>query len=403
METHSIHYTPAKGWSSVFPALDSAQTLVLVFGPAAWQAYTTALCELLAHYPKAIIVGCSGYGVISKGEILDDTLVVSVTHFQQTQLRLVTCPVASHDESLFAGQVLGHELASPDLQATLLFSDGLSTNGSTLIAGLNSKLPPSTVVIGGLAGDSQSFTSTWVMANQLPQGQLACALGFYGKSIQFKTAIQVGWSALGPERQVTLASGNKLYTLDNKPALELYKQYLGLRATEITKNSLNFPLAIRSKGKPYTLIRTPMVLDEASQTLIFAGDIPENSTAQLVHVSATTLVDGAYAAGLELDKAIALHQEQPMLILTISCGARRAVMAEDAGLELDAACSAFSKTIHQVGFYSFGELAPHNVKLEPKNSPYCATKDCTTCLATPSYGLCELHNQTITLTAIYEQ
>lgn len=403
METHSIHYTLANGWSSAFPAIDSAQTLILVFGPADWQAYTAAFNELIAHYAQAIIVGCSGYGAISNGEILDDTLIASITHFHQTQLRLATCPINSPAESLFAGQILAHELAAPDLQATLLFSDGLNTNGSTLIAGINSKLSPATVVIGGLAGDSQRFTSTWVMANQLPRSQLACALGFYGNAIQFKTAIRVGWNPLGPERQVTLASGNKLYTLDDKPALELYKQYLGSRATDITKNSLNFPLAIRSKGKPYTLIRTPMVLDEDSQTLIFAGDIPENSSAQLVHVSATTLIDGAYKAGLELNEVIALNQDQPVLLLTISCGARRAVMAEDAGLELDAVCSAFAKKINQVGYYSFGELAPHNVKLEPKNSPYCATKDCTTCLATPTYGLCELHNQTITLTAIYEQ
>lgn len=403
METHSINYTPAMGWSAAFPALDSEQTLVLVFGPAHWQDHQAALKTLLSAYPRSIIVGCSGYGAIQAGEILDGAFTVNITRFQNTQLRLTTYPVNVHSESFTAGQALAHELNTPDLQAVLVFSDGLNTNGSKLTEALNQNLSSSVVVVGGLAGDSQSFTQTWVMANQLPQGQLACALGFYGQAIRFQTAIRAGWSPFGPERKVTLASGNKLYTLDNRPALELYKQYLGAHATDITKASLHFPLAIRPKDKPYAVIRTPMVLDEESQTLIFAGEIPEHSSAQLVHVSVTTLVDGAYKASEQLADMISQHDPQSMLVLTISCGARRALMAEEAGLEVTAACSALPAHLEQIGYYSFGELAPHHLKVEPRGSKYCATRDCSSCLATPTYGLCELHNQTMTLTAIYEQ
>lgn len=403
METYSIHYTQTHGWSAAFPTVDSGQTLVLVFGPATWQTHQPALETLFAAYPHSIILGCSGYGAIQAGEIMDDTFTVNITRFHHTQLRLSTCPVQEPSTSFAAGQALADQLNAPNLKAVLVFSDGLKTNGAKLTEALNQQLSSSVVMIGGLAGDSQKFTQTWVIANQLPQGQLACALGFYGEAIRFKTAIRAGWSPLGPERQVTLASGNKLYTLDDRPALELYKHYLGAHANEITKTGLHFPLAIRPKNTPYTLIRTPMVLDEETQTLVFAGDIPDSSTAQLVHVSLSTLVDGAYEASEQLAKAIASHQHQNFLILTISCGARRALMAEEASLELTAACSALPKHIEQIGYYSFGELAAHPTKIEPTGSPYCATRECSTCLATPSYGRCELHNQTMILTAIYEQ
>lgn len=403
METHSLHYTHANGWSSAFPSIDSTQTLVLIFGPANWLTYQIALQALIAAYPQSVILGCSGYGAIQTGEVLDETLTVNITRFEHTQLRLTTSPVKTHNDSIVAGQALAQELNHPSLKAILVLSDGLITNGAKLTEALNKNLANPVVMVGGLAGDSQNFKATWVIANQLPQGQLACAVGFYGEAIRFHSAIRAGWSPFGPERQVTSVSGNKLYTLDNKPALELYKQYLGDRANDITKTSLHFPLAIRPKNKPYILIRTPMVLDEDSQTLIFAGDIPEQSTAQLVHVSVTSLVDGAYEASEQLASMLGPNPPQELLLLTISCGARRALMAEEASLELHAVCSALPEGVHQIGYYSFGELAPHQLQVEPKGSKYCASGDCQSCLALPTYGICELHNQTITLTAIYEQ
>lgn len=403
METYSLQYTAPQGWSSVFPEIDSQQTLVLIFGPANWQTYQSVLEALVKQYPQSTIVGCSGYGAIQASEILDDTFTVNITRFTNTTLRLTTFPINAQTDSRLVGQTLAHELADPTLKGIIVFSDGLNTNGSKLIEGLNQNVASSVVVVGGLAGDSQQFTYTWVMANQLPQNQMAVALGFYGEAIQIRSALRAGWSPFGPEREVTLASGNKLYKLDNRPALELYKQYLGKHAADITKTSLHFPLAIRPKNKPYTVIRTPMVLDEESQTLIFAGEIPENSTAQLVHVSVTTLVDGAYEASEQLANAIKIAPDQNLLILTISCGARRALMAEEAALELAAATSFLPEHAQQIGYYSFGELAPHHIKIEPRGSSFCATKECSACLITPSYGSCELHNQTLILTAIYER
>lgn len=403
METHSIHYTLANGWSSAFPAIDSAQTLVLVFGPADWQAYTAAFNDLMAHYPQAVIVGCSGHGSISSGNLLDEALAVSISSFQHTQLRLTTYQLEKSSDSFAAGQALARELAQPQLKAILVLSDGIKTNGSTLSAGLNQTLQQPVTIVGGLSADALHFKQTWVAANQLPQEDLICGIGFYGESIHFHSLARDGWNPFGPERRVTLSNGNKLYSLDDRPALELYKHYLGERASELPGASLHFPLAIRSAGKAHAVIRTPLGIDEASQSLIFAGDIPEGSTAQLVRGNVNNLLEGAYAASEQLAAATQTHDAQSMLLLTISCAARRLVMLEDTELELEAACSAFPAQAQQIGYYSFGELGPHNIHIEPAQPPQCVVHDCNSYLVTPSHSLCELHNQTITLTAIYEQ
>ncbi|MGB5466677.1 MAG: hypothetical protein WBM84_11390 [Sedimenticolaceae bacterium] len=36
-----------------------------------------------------------------------------------------------------------------------------------------------------------------------------------------------GWDLLGPEREITRSQDNVLYSLDGRPALQVYKKYLG--------------------------------------------------------------------------------------------------------------------------------------------------------------------------------
>ncbi len=108
--------------------------------------------------------------------------------------------------------------------------------------GLNARLPEHVVVTGGMAGDGARFARTWVLASGKPQSDAVVAVGLYGPSLRITHGSQGGWDAFGPERKVTASQGNVLYALDGRPALELYKAYLGERASELPSSGLLFPL-----------------------------------------------------------------------------------------------------------------------------------------------------------------
>ena len=57
-------------------------------------------------------------------------------------------------------------------------------------------------------------------------------------------------------RQITRSEGNVLFELDGKPALELYKTYLGEHAAGLPATGLLFPLNIRRPEQERTLVRT---------------------------------------------------------------------------------------------------------------------------------------------------
>ncbi len=167
------------------------------------------------------------------------------------------------EDSYRAGEMLAQQLYQPELRSVLVLSDGISVNGSALVRGLNAILPDSVVVAGGLAGDGERFGETWVIKDGAPQSGYVSAAGFYGESIRVGHGSKGGWDIFGPERTVTRSSGNVLYELDGKPALQLYKEYLGDRAEGLPASAMLFPLALRAaSGDTKQIVRTVLGVNE---------------------------------------------------------------------------------------------------------------------------------------------
>src|SRR5262249_14086271 len=172
-------------------------------------------------------------------------------------------------------------------------------NGSELVRGLNSNLASNVVVTGGLAADGDRFGSTWVLDRNGWSSRRVGAVGFYGDRVRGGHGAKGGWGICGPERAVTHSKGNVLYELDGQPALALYKRYLGERAAGLPATALLFPLALRAeRDDPKTLVRTVLAVDEAAQSMTFAGDVPRGHLAQLMRANFQRLIGGASEAAL---------------------------------------------------------------------------------------------------------
>jgi hypothetical protein len=368
-----------QGWSHPFPALDSPQTLLLVFGAPAYLEHPQALEELCRAYPQSLILGCSTAGEIIGDLYFDDSLAVAVIRFKTTRLRIAHSQEIRPGNSRQVGSELGAALNAPDLKGLFVLSDGLQVNGSELAAGLREGAGGA-IITGGLAGDGTRFQRTWVLASSpgadwvLDSGTIA-AVGFYGGSIHLAHGFRGGWTSFGLERKITKSRSNILYELDGRPALELYKTYLGDLASSLPAAALLFPIAIRTQDplEPQ-IVRTILAVDETEQSLTFAGDVPEGSSITLMRCDMDRLVTGARIAAA----SCAVRPEAPVLALAISCVGRRLVLGERTEEELEASLDALPPGSAQVGFYSYGELSP------------------------VSGGECRLHNQTMTLTTLQE-
>lgn len=373
-------WSPAAGWASPWlPGRDSPTTLAVLFGGNTSDECFEAIAEVGRQLPNSVLLGCSTAGEIYGTRVQDASLTVAVARFDEVTLRKVALPIGTDTDSRVAGREIGLALRDPDLRAVFVLSDGLNVNGSQLAAGLNEVLPDDVVVTGGLAGDGERFGSTWVLAGNDPTSRFVTAVGFYGDRLRVGHGCDAGWSMFGPERHVTRAAGNVLYELDGKPALALYKSYLGERAAGLPATALLFPLSIRHDGDDaHPLVRTILGIDEASQALTFAGDIPQGYLARLMRTNTERLIQSAGHAGRAAAQAFPASASP--LALSVSCVGRRLVLGERTDEEIESVQGALPEGAAQIGFYSYGEMSPR----------------------LPGGG-CDLHNQTMTVTLLDEK
>jgi len=378
MITTTIEWNIARGWSPALTTAPADADLVLYFGSSTLLADAKGpLPELLGRFPSAVVAGCSTAGEIFGGTVSDESIAVLCVKFAGTKVRAhavqVTDAATSHD----AAALLGRQLAAPDLRHVLVLSDGLQVNGTALTTGFRASLPPEVHVTGGLAGDGSNFKRTIAGLGQDIGSGRVVAIGFYGDKIRLNHGSAGGWEAFGPRRLVTGSKGNVLLTLDGQPALPLYKTYLGERAAGLPATGLLFPLELLpNKTAEHGLVRTILAIDEAKQSLTFAGDLPEGSYVRLMKANTDALVDGAESAGR---LAIAPSDPAGSFAVLVSCVGRRLVMGQRIEEEVEAVIEQIGRGVSVAGFYSYGEICPSGV-----------------------VHSCDLHNQTMTLTVFTE-
>ena len=223
-----------------------------------------------------------------------------------------------------------------------------------------------------------------MIAKGEPVEGVVSVLGFYGDALKIGFGSLGGWDPFGPERKVTRSRSNVLFELDGKPALELYKSYLGEEhAKQLPAAALLFPLAIRTGSEvgsedDESLVRTVLSIDEAEQSMTFAGDVPEGVYARLMKANFERLIDGASGAARTSNES--LRGSEPELAILISCVGRKLVLKQRTEEEVEGVQSVLGDNVRMTGFYSYGEICPSSPKAN-----------------------CELHNQTMTITTFSER
>lgn len=374
MRTSLISYTSEAGFSGDFPEVKDNPVLILVFGARSFLDDSTPFEFLKQKYPNATFSGCSTSGEILGTRVYDDSLAISIIEFEASEVQEVTVTIEEHETSQHIGERLVNNLPQEGLKGVFVMSDGLQVNGTDLVKGINAIVGDEVVVTGGLAGDGDRFEQTWVLDGGMPASGIISAVGFYG-NLEFGHGSKGGWQPFGPERTVTRSESNVLYELDDKPALSIYKEYLGEMAEGLPATGLRFPLSLGKQGEQKRLVRTILAVDEESQSMTFAGDIPTGHTAQLMQANFDQLIDGAEGAAL----MAATENADDVLCIAISCVGRRMVLGDDAEEEVEAVMDVLPEQAKQIGFYSYGELSPY------------------------ASGACDLHNQTMTLTTLCER
>jgi hypothetical protein len=381
MKTVQLKKSKNSDWQYLSENIPLKEPLVLVFGNRFLLEENTIFDQVKAIFKDGHIVFGSTCGDIISESIDDNSITITAIEFEKSSFviktinSLASSPIDRID-SFSIGKKLISKLPEKDLKHVFVLSEGSFINGSQLTKGMNSAKGENVFITGALCGDGARFKKTISSYNENPKSGEIVAIGLYGASLEVTFSIDVGWTPFGPERIVTKSKGNILYELDNLPALDLYKKYLGEKSTELPSAALLYPLNVKSKNNNQPIVRTILNINEEENSMILAGDIFENSKVQLMITGVDDIVNAAEKAAIN---AVELRNKKSELAILVSCIGRKLVLDQRVEEEVEEVMEVVGESVTITGLYSYGEIAP----FVGENN-------------------CQLHNQTMTITLISE-
>jgi hypothetical protein len=335
--------------------------LTLVFSSTRF-ADPQLLAAIRSVTEGAPLIGCTNAGGIGSSGLFQHSVVVIGLKGSGAGFVTGIAYDLSKDPAE-AGRRLARDLkaAEPGLvRSALVFPDGLSSNGSALLRGVQDGLGARVPVIGGSAGDDFHFQKTFqYFDDQVLTDSVPGAL-IYGEA-SIGVGVRHGWIPLGRPRQITKARGEIVYELDGRPAVAMYERYLGIKRSRLarkplTQMTMTYPLGISREGHGDYVLRSAVKIGDKG-SLICNSELPEGSWARLMIGGYEAAIAAAEDAAREAAAAIGQSRFKGALVFS-SAGRMKMLGSESQG-EIDVIRNGLGGLgVRLGGFYGYGEFAP---------------------------------------------
>ncbi|MBC7934153.1 MAG: hypothetical protein H7Y86_02165, partial [Rhizobacter sp.] len=170
-----------------------------------------------------------------------------------------------------AGKVGQAGKNSFDHPAFIISTADLRIAGNDIIRGILDKAGTEVPVIGGMAGEPVNFNGIVFTNNAAtPSGLLALIID--ENKVTVKGVAVSGWKPVGTEKKITKSDGNWVYTIDDEPAIEVIKKFLGKEMVVNVKSIGidSYPLQVqRGQGKP--MMRPIVFWKEEDQSIMLGA------------------------------------------------------------------------------------------------------------------------------------
>ncbi len=256
--------------------------------------------------------------------------------------------------------------------AILVLGSGLDMDGEQMVRGIQHLAGDHIRLFGGLAGDDARFNETFVFSENNLENNGAMALVFNAEKYDIDGIATSGWVSIGADKIITHSEGNIVYTIDDQPALDVYKDYLNIGDADLPEIGVEFPLLIKKTGSP-DVLRAVINVDIKKKALIFAGTVPNGAVVTFSSSPGLEIIEDTRR---KVNNFYIKNSETDVLIL-FSCMARHNALGPTISEEIDHAWQNWDKPL--IGFFTYGEIGNFE------------------------HASCEFHNETFTMVSIKQK
>lgn len=340
--------------------LNASKIFIHIFSTNTDMNDISRLCEVIEkELPQAQYIGCTTNANILGGRFCENGIAITFSIYtgSNTEIHIIQQNLVgySSEEMLEEITALKKKYSTAKVAEMLVSAYGMMESDLTKTFEKDSS--EGMVVFGGGAYTGSSNAESFVFSKgSKPDNKALVAVFFSGDALYVDARHISGWKPLGHSFKITSADGNILKTLNDKPAFEIYSQYLDIKNNEYFEdNAIEFPFMCRtSDGKD--ILRTP-IYSQPDGSIAMFSEIDTFDSVRLTYGDKNNISDCIN------DEARRLCEFRPDAIMLFSCVARRAFWAED----IDRESLIFQNVAPTSGFYTSGEIMSENGRMYHHN------------------------------------
>ena len=315
------------------------------------------------RFPDLQLIGCTTDGeMTSCGGYTEDA--ITLTLFCSDTIRIAAgygIHAGSQPKSAAEAAVnmARTGLGGGDPALAVVLPDGLTSSAFQVLEGLGEMLGDDIPVVGGMsadrvAGAKDTYSTYQFCGNQVLTDAVPILL-FSGPLI-YSLGVESGWTPIGEKMRVTRSEANVLYSLNDKPAFDLYVHDLGDVMKENMSGIGSYPLAIYETGQERYYLRVAKAADPETGSITFLGEIPTGAEVQITQAIRDEVMDGVNKS---VEKALSNYPGQkPGMAMMFSCTGRKIALGTKTKEEVRRAQEGLQLDLPMSGFYTFGEIGP---------------------------------------------
>ncbi len=317
---------------------------------------------------NASLIGCSSAGEFTEEQVSKKSVCCALISSDSHKFFLGMGKGLQEDEVATINQAVKEFPKTvkdyPHLSCIELI-DGLRGKGEETTLLVSNILGSVSRLAGGAAGDDLKFEETKVFLNDRVETN-AVILGLIASKTPVGIGVKHGHKPFSPSLNVTKSEGCILYELDNRPALEVWKEYTRKKAKEIYNidvDKLTEPSDIGSylikyeagllAGTEYK-VRVPLSVN-ADDSLNFACNIPEGAVIRIMESPKEEQIASARKAA---ELAVASSKGNKIVgAIVFDCVCRALILGDEFSKAVEAIKEVIGKDVPLIGFETYGEIA----------------------------------------------
>lgn len=248
--------------------------------------------------------------------------------------------------------------------AFIISSADYKVPGDQIIKGMVEKAGTYFPIVGGKAGDSFSFQGKVFTNEGSTENGLICLIIDQDK-VALKGIAASGWKPAGTEKKITTSKGEWIHTIDDQPAFDVVKKFLGDDIIDddkkegVVKLNMIYPLQLhRAGGSP--LMLPILFANTEDNSVMLAEAVPEGSLFRFSMPPDFDVIDSVIKSASEIKEN---EMPEADALIIFSCVGRLASLGPMSSSEVEGLAGTWNSPM--VGFFSLGEFGRvANGKLE---------------------------------------